>query len=104
MRVVAFDAFIDRQSREQRRCEQRGGAEQQRAEHGRHPQAIGTQEREQPADVARAAFLARALAGPALPAPGQAGTKAAPGTAPTRTVGAHSPLTSRSCGASVRKT
>ncbi len=89
--VVLLDAAVDRGSRQQRWCQRRGCAEQQRGEGHHHARPIGAQQRDQATQVA----TARAWAG-ALAIPLRASAQRAAARTTTSDYGAHMPLTSRS--------
>ncbi len=80
--VAVADAVVDRPAREIRRRQRRRGRHHQRGEHQDHPAAVGTQQRQQLAELLRAP----ALAAQDLPTP------------------PHRPATSRSIGLRLRNT
>ncbi len=89
---VMFDALVDREPRQQRRCQRRARPQHQREQHRRHAQAVGAQQRQQAAKVASAAAAGGAIAVP-LAGAGDTGTEphpaAALAAAPAGAHGAH---------------
>ena len=97
--VVAVDALVDRDPRQQRRRQRGGRAEYERHQHRDDAQAVGAQQSQQAAQVAPARAFRRRAPRPTVSA------RAAAAHHPCAAMRAHIPLTSRSRGSSrVRKT
>ena len=83
MRVVLFDARVDRQPGQQRRGQRGGGAEHERQQHRRGAHAVGAQQRQQAPQVAPTAAAAGTLARPAARTAARA-ARTEPGTCAAR--------------------